>query len=130
RARPEQGGWRITKDWLRSVGTACGIFDVLTANELFNLPAALGIPDPLITTHQYTFPSIEALALLCARFQSAAEMYTFVMLYDRSQAFISECFNELVEFLDEHWEHLLGCNEEHLLHLSNLKEYTEAIHRY
>jgi hypothetical protein len=55
-------------------------------------------------------------------------MYTLSMLYDRSQSAISECVNELVEYLDERWEHLLGCDEDHLLHPDNLAVYAAAIH--
>lgn len=55
-------------------------------------------------------------------------MYALAMIYDRAQSAISECVNELVEFLDETWEHLLACDREHLLHPSKLKEYAAAIH--
>ncbi|KAJ7312700.1 hypothetical protein DFH08DRAFT_640274, partial [Mycena albidolilacea] len=129
-ARPQQGGQRITEDWLRALKRRDCLWRFrMTADELLDLAAALEIPQPFRTEHRYSFDAVEALALLCARFRSAGEMYMLAMLYDRSQASISECINELVEFLDEQWEHLLGCDSEHLLHPDNLKEYAEAIHR-
>jgi hypothetical protein len=48
------------------------------------------------------------------------------MLYNCLQSSISECINELVKFLDNHWEHLLGCDE-HLLHPHEMKKYAHAI---
>jgi hypothetical protein len=55
-------------------------------------------------------------------------MYQLSMQYDCSQTSISECVNELVEFLDEEWEHLLGCDEGHLLRPSELAQYADVIH--
>ncbi|KAJ7347929.1 hypothetical protein DFH08DRAFT_618353, partial [Mycena albidolilacea] len=128
--RPEQGGQRITEDWLRSLRSRDCLWRFrMTADELIDLAHALRIPDPFVTATRYLFSATEALGLLCARFRSAAEMYALVMLYDCSQSSIWECVNELVEFLDEHWEHLLGCDDQHLLHPDNLKEYADAIHR-
>jgi hypothetical protein len=54
-------------------------------------------------------------------------MYILSMLYDRSQSSISECINELVQFLDDRWEHLLGCDDQHLLHPHEMKKYADAI---
>jgi nuclease HARBI1 len=51
------------------------------------------------------------------------------MLYDQAQSAISEVVNELVEYLDEQWEHLLGCDSDHLLHPSQLLIYADAIHQ-
>ena len=90
----------------------------MTALELFELVDALQIPESFSTKVHYRFTGIEALCLLCARFCSAGDMYSLAMLYDHSQSAISECINELVEFLDECWEHLLKCDSEHLLHPS------------
>ncbi|KAJ7711834.1 hypothetical protein B0H16DRAFT_1258684, partial [Mycena metata] len=127
--RPEQGGHRITEEWLRSLKSRDCLWRFrMTAEELIDLAAALEIPDEFKTTSRHSFSSVEALCLLCARFRSAGDMYSLAMLYDRAQSAISECINELVEFIDEHWEHLLGCDEEHLLHPTNLKTYADAIH--
>ncbi|KAF7354261.1 DDE Tnp4 domain-containing protein [Mycena venus] len=131
KARPEQGGQRITEKWLffpGEPGLPVAISVWMTAGELSDLAAALKIPDPFRTAYRHSFSAIEALCLLCARFRTAGEMYALAMLYDRAQSAISECVNELVEFLDETWEHLLGCDSEHLLHPSRLKEYAAAIH--
>jgi hypothetical protein len=100
----------------------------MAASELFELVDALQIPEPFRTEGHYKFTSIESLCLLCARFHSAGDMYSLAMLYDRSQSAILECINELVEFLDERWEHLLKCDNEYLLHPSQLSSYAEAIH--
>ncbi|KAF7336520.1 DDE Tnp4 domain-containing protein [Mycena sanguinolenta] len=127
--RPEQGGHRITEAWLYSLRRPDCVWRFrMTADELVELAEALRIPDPFKTTHRYSFSAVEALCLLCARFRSAGEMYLLAMLYDRSQTAISECINELVELLDDTWEHLLGCDQEHLLHPDRLREYTTAIH--
>ena len=99
----------------------------MTANEIFEMADALDIPDPMITEGQYSFPAVEALCLLCARFQLGADLYLFTILYDRSQSSLSELINELVEFLDERWEHLLACDSDHLLHPSKLAQYAAAI---
>jgi nuclease HARBI1 len=102
----------------------------MTASELFELADALQIPEFLSTKGHYRFTGIEALCLLCAHFCLAGNMYSLAMLYDHSQSAISECINELVEFLDEHWEHLLQCDGEHLLHPSQLSYCAEAMHNH
>ena len=81
----------------------------MAASELFELVDALQIPEPFRTEGHYKFTGIEVLCLLCAHFCSAGDMYSLAMLYDHLQSAISECINELVEFLDEHWEHFLKC---------------------
>ena len=100
----------------------------MTASEIFEMVEALEIPQKFVTENHYAFSGVEAFCLLCARFRSAGDMYSLAMLYDRSQSSISECVNELVEMLDEEWEHLLGCDEEYLLHPSELARYADAIH--
>ncbi|KAJ7134493.1 hypothetical protein C8R44DRAFT_572002, partial [Mycena epipterygia] len=126
--RPEQGGQRITADWLHSLRSRdCQWRFRMTADELFELAEALDIPEEFKTSSRHSFSQIEALCLLCARFRSAGEMYTLSMLYDRAQSSISECINELVEYLDERWERLLGCDDEHLLHPQQLGRYAHAI---
>ncbi|KAJ7807432.1 hypothetical protein B0H14DRAFT_991562 [Mycena olivaceomarginata] len=127
RARPEQGGQRITEDWLRSLKNRdCEWRFRMAVDELVDLAHALEIPKPFKTESRHSFSALEALCLLCARFRTAGEMYNLAMLYDRAQSAISECVNELVEFPDERWEHLLGCDDKHLLHPHNLKTYAEC----
>ncbi|KAJ7226037.1 hypothetical protein GGX14DRAFT_317438, partial [Mycena pura] len=126
--RPQQGGTRITHAWLRALKPEDCVWRFrLTVQEIIDLAAALEIPDPFITQNRSSFDAVEALALLCARFRSAAEMYVLCLIYDRSQCAISECVNELVEYLDNSWEHLLGCDEEHLLHPVQLRDYADSI---
>jgi nuclease HARBI1 len=62
----------------------------MSAMELFDMVRALDIPEKLVTPSRYAFSGIEGLALLCARFRSAGEMYTLSMLYDRSQSSMSD----------------------------------------
>ncbi|KAF7302063.1 DDE Tnp4 domain-containing protein [Mycena indigotica] len=50
------------------------------------------------------------------------------MKYNRSQAAISEVVNELVVFLDDHWEHLLDFDTEGVLAPERMEEYAAAIH--
>ncbi|KAF8224584.1 hypothetical protein L208DRAFT_1425778 [Tricholoma matsutake] len=100
----------------------------MTASELFELVDALQIPKSFSIEGHYRFTGIEALCILCAHFHLVGDMYSLAMLYDCSQSAISECINELVKFLDEHWEHLLKCDSKHLLHPSCLSYYAEAIH--
>ena len=102
----------------------------MTALELFELVDALQIPESFSTEGHYKFTGIEALCLLCACFHLAGDMYSLAMLYDHSQLAISECINELVEFLDEYWEHLFKCDSEHLLHPSRLSYYAKAIRNH
>src|SRR6202042_2783653 len=100
----------------------------MTAPEIYDMVEALEIPESFVTSNQYVFTGIEAFCPLCTRFQSAGDMYQLSMQYDCSQTSISECVNELVEFLDEEWEHLLGCDEGHLLRPSELAQYADVIH--
>lgn len=99
----------------------------MTANEIFEMVDALHIQD-ITTRGRYTFPALEAFCLMCARFRSAGDMYTLSILYDRSQSSISQVVNELVEVLDDLWEHLLDCDDQHLLRPSELARYADAIH--
>jgi hypothetical protein len=66
--------------------------------------------------------------LLCARLKSAGDEYDLAMKYDRSQSAISEVVNELVEFLDDNWKHLLDFDHHHLLSPANLARYSRAIY--
>ncbi|EPQ55484.1 hypothetical protein GLOTRDRAFT_93696 [Gloeophyllum trabeum ATCC 11539] len=128
RARPEQGGQRITQEWLQSLRSRdCQWRFRFTYDEILEMVDAFDIPEVFTTSGRYQFEGIEAFCLLCARFRSAGDMYGLSMQYDRSQSAISECINELVEFLDDRWEHLLGCDSEHLLKPSELARYAKAI---
>jgi hypothetical protein len=72
----------------------------MSADEICEMAEALEIPERFTTTSRYSFTSIEALALLCACFQSAGDLYHLSMIYDRSQSSITECVNELVMYVD------------------------------
>jgi hypothetical protein len=101
----------------------------MSADEICEMAEALEIPERFITTSRYSFTSIEALALLCARFRSAGDLYHLSMIYDHSQSSITECVNELVMYVDIKWSHLLDCDREHLLHPSQLAYYAAAIRK-
>ncbi len=101
----------------------------MTAQELIEMVDGLEIPPKLITNSRYAFTGLEAFCLLCARFRSAGDMYSLSMLYDRTQSSISEVINDLVIHLDDTWEHLLDCDQDHLLHPSELAQYANAIHQ-
>ncbi|KAF8897966.1 hypothetical protein CPB85DRAFT_1191120, partial [Mucidula mucida] len=128
KARPEQGGERITDEWLQSrtdedlrYRFGMGYKDILSMVD------ALDIPKDFKTSHGYVFTGLEAFCILCARFRSAGNMYDLTVQYDRSQSSISQCVNELVEFLDSEWEHLLNYDHTHLLAPSRLLKYADAI---
>ncbi|KAF7982842.1 hypothetical protein HWV62_25806 [Athelia sp. TMB] len=101
----------------------------MTADELMRLDSALRIPDPFITEAGHSFPSIEALTLLCARFRSPGDEYMLSTIYDRSQSAISQLVNELALYLDATWRHLLDFDHTGLLSPQNLANYAEALHR-
>jgi hypothetical protein len=147
---PEQGGERITEDWLFSLTDSeskwrfrlVKLFKFgfqhteyahwvssFTAQELVQMADILEIPDIFITKSRHQFQAVEALALLCARFSSAADVYDLSMKHDRSQSAISEIINELSVYLDETWKHLLDFNHHHLLSLANLTHYAKAIYQ-
>ena len=92
------------------------------------LVEVLEIPGSFTTRSRSSFRALEALCLLCARFKTAADEYELTMKYDRSQSAISEVVNELVEFLDENWKHLLNFDHHHLLSPQNLSRYAQAIY--
>ena len=102
----------------------------MTVPELFEMVDALGIPETFITDNHHLFIGIEGLCLLCAHFRSTGDMYLLAMLHDWAQSAISECINELIEYLDNRWEHLLQCGNQHLLHPMQLSEYAQAIHEW
>ncbi|KAJ7601663.1 hypothetical protein DFH06DRAFT_941608, partial [Mycena polygramma] len=129
--RPEQGGQRITKAWLRAQTDRNCIWAFrMTAGELIRLCKAMDIPDRIRTASGHVFEGVEALALLCARFRSAGDIYELVTKYDRSQSAISEVVNYLSCYLDDRWAHLLDFDYEGILSPENLETYAEAIHAY
>jgi hypothetical protein len=89
---------------------------------------ALNIPARIVTPMHSVFTGVEAFSLLCARFWTVGEMYSLVLQYDWMQSAIFKIINQLVQDLDEWWEHLLDCDREHLLHPHNLTCYADAIH--
>ena len=101
----------------------------MTTRELIEMVDALEIPPKLTTDSQYAFTSLEVFCLLCACFHSGGDMYSLSMLYDRTQSLISEVVNDLIIYLDEVWEHLLDCDQDHLLRPSELARYANAIHQ-
>ena len=100
----------------------------MSADDIFNMVEALDIPARIVTLTCSVFTGIEGFSLLCACFQTAGDMYNLVMQYDWAQSTISEVINQLVYDLDEKWEHLLDCDQGHLLHAHNLICYADAIH--
>jgi hypothetical protein len=135
---PEIGGQHITKEWLMSLKDQdslwCFQYEYMllisssglhknyrmTTQELIEMVDALEIPPKLITDSQYAFSGLEAFCLLYAHFHLAGDMYNVSMLYDHTESTISEVINDLVLYFDEAWEHLLNCDQDHLLHPSEL----------
>ncbi|KAF7965647.1 hypothetical protein HWV62_42420 [Athelia sp. TMB] len=101
----------------------------MTADGLMRLESALLIPDPFRTEAGYSFPSIEALALLCAWFRSLGAEYILSANYNRSQSAISQLVNELVLYFDATWRHLLDFDHTGLLSPQNLARYADALRR-
>ncbi|KAJ7112543.1 hypothetical protein C8R44DRAFT_677100, partial [Mycena epipterygia] len=129
RARPEQGGFRITPDWLYTLKPRDCLYRFrFYAGEMIDLAKAMAIPDPFITEHRYRFSAIEALGLLLARYKSAGDQYDLAMLYDRSQSAISEVVKELTVWLDDRWEHLLKFDTDGVLSPECLESYAAAIY--
>lgn len=99
--------------------------------EIAELATALQIPDPYITRTRSSFTQIEALGLLLARFRSAGDMYDLTSRYDRPQSAISEIINELTEYLDETWKHLLELSpRNHTISSARMAVYANALHRH
>lgn len=97
------------------------------AFEILELVIALDIPDPFITRNRYNFPAVEALSLLLARFRSGNDLFEICSRYDRCESSLSEVINELSEYLDERWKHLLDCDRDGILHPDQLAIYAAAI---
>ncbi|KAJ3743844.1 hypothetical protein EV360DRAFT_20179, partial [Lentinula raphanica] len=129
--RPQQGGRRITKGWLRTLDDReCLWYFRFTAVEIIRLRRILHIPSVIQTQNRYVFSGIEGLCLLLARMRDSGDQYRLHTIYDRSQSSISELFNELTELIDETWAHLLAFDTDGILAADNLETYAEAIHEY
>ncbi|KAJ7691354.1 hypothetical protein B0H17DRAFT_843844, partial [Mycena rosella] len=128
--RPKIGGTRITMDWLKSLAPRDCLYQFrFYAEEIADLAAVMDIPAPFRTRSRYAFSPVEALALLLARFKSAADIYELTMNHNRSQGAISEVVNELSEYLDKRWGHLFEFDTAGVLAPEHLTEYAAAIHR-
>ncbi|KAJ7128062.1 hypothetical protein C8R46DRAFT_814339, partial [Mycena filopes] len=122
------GGQRITIGWLHALHPRdCLDQFRFYAEELVHLAVVLDIPEIFRTTKRYAFPRVEALALFLARFKSPADLADLTRRYDRCESSISELVNELAEFLDERWSHLLDFDAQHILSPARLQEYAAAI---
>ncbi|KAJ7021215.1 hypothetical protein C8F04DRAFT_883849, partial [Mycena alexandri] len=127
--RPEQGGQRITTEWLYMLWSWDCLYRFrFYAAELLDLAAALRIPDPFITASRYSFTAIEALCILLARYKSCENQYDLSMKYDRCQSSISEVVNELTIWLDDRWEGVLGLDTNGVLSPDNLAKYAAAVY--
>jgi hypothetical protein len=100
-----------------------------SAQEVEDVARALEIPAFLHTKSRHAFTCLEAFALLCARFWTPAELGMLAMLYNCSTSAISEIVNQLSEFIDDHWAHLLRFDHVGLLSCPNLTAYAAAIHQ-
>ena len=89
---------------------------------------ALEMPGLIATRTRSLFSGIEALALTCARFRTAGDLYDLSTKYSRAESAISEIVNWVVEFMDNTWNHLLEFDHTHLLSPQNLQMYADAIH--
>lgn len=145
--RPQQGGYRITVQYLQELPdtealwafryvllvfqfcdfrlTTCD--SSMTGRDLLHLVEILHLPNEISTPTKFCFNRVEAFALSCARLASAGDKFSLSARYNRSQSVISEIFNEVITFLDEHWGHLLHFDSDQLLSPANLKRYSEAI---
>ncbi|KIJ22561.1 hypothetical protein M422DRAFT_197030 [Sphaerobolus stellatus SS14] len=101
-----------------------------TCSELLELVDALQIPDPFITRSRYRLPAIEALCLLCARLRSSGDQYALSTYFLRPQCTISEIVNELSDYLNQTWSHLLHWDDKGLMHPDNLRKYADALVAY
>ncbi|KAJ6548358.1 hypothetical protein B0H19DRAFT_868836, partial [Mycena capillaripes] len=128
-AHPPIGGNTITLRWLRALDPEDCLYQFrLYADELVDLAVHMDIPEVFRTQHRYAFPRHEALALLLARFKSAADISDLSTKYNRSRCAISELINELTKFLDDRWGHLLNFDTNGLLGPAQLQRYASAIY--
>ncbi|KAJ3777094.1 hypothetical protein FB446DRAFT_611863, partial [Lentinula raphanica] len=123
-------GTRLTEEHLLSLTSRECIWCFrFSAPEIIELAEALDIPDPFKTQNRYSFSAVEALALLLARFRTGTDQFELTSRYNWSQSSLSELLNELIEYLDERWAHLLDCDSEEggILHPDKLVSYADAI---
>nr|GAT43323.1 predicted protein [Mycena chlorophos] len=127
-ARPEIAGTRISLAWLKKLKpSACLYHFRFYAEEIQRLVEALDIPQPFKTQNRCVFSDIEALCLLLARFRTAGDQFQLSTQFGRSQAAISQVVNELCEYLDTRWEHLLDFDTTVVLSPERLQDYAAAI---
>ncbi|KAJ3978446.1 hypothetical protein F5890DRAFT_1422592, partial [Lentinula detonsa] len=125
---PEVAGQRITIEYLLSLPCRECIWRFrFSAPEIFLLVKALDIPDPFRTQGRYCFTAVEALSLLLVRYRSGCDQFELQTKYDRCQSSLSEVLNELIEYLDERWKHLLDCDRDGVFHPDQLATYADAI---
>ncbi|KIJ36873.1 hypothetical protein M422DRAFT_106643, partial [Sphaerobolus stellatus SS14] len=98
--------------------------------EVAAIIKAMDIPDPFITRDGHRFSSLEAFCLLCARLRMGEDQYSLSTKYGRSQAAISQITNELAVWMEWRWEHLLGWDEDGIMHPNRLLEYAAAFHGF
>ncbi|KAJ3817879.1 hypothetical protein F5880DRAFT_1454614, partial [Lentinula raphanica] len=100
-----------------------------SAPKIIELAEALDIPDSFKTQNHYSFTAVEALALLLAQFRTGSDQFELTSRYNQSQSSLSELLNELNEYLNERWAHLLDCDSEvgGILHPDKLLSYADAI---
>jgi len=101
----------------------------ITSQDIICLVDILQLPGEIFTHNNYWFSCVEAFTLTCARLASAGDEFDLCTWYNRSQSSISEIFNKVVTLLDEHWDHLLQFNSDHLFSPANLKCYSDTIYK-
>ncbi|KAJ7469536.1 hypothetical protein FB451DRAFT_1038642, partial [Mycena latifolia] len=123
------GGTRITLDWLKALPPRECLFRFrFYADELTDLAVLMDIPSLFWTDNHCVFPRIEALCLFIARFRSAGDLHELAMKYNRSQSAISQVVNELSQYLDDRWKHLLDFDTDGVLAPAQMQQYATAIH--
>ncbi|KIK58964.1 hypothetical protein GYMLUDRAFT_74737 [Collybiopsis luxurians FD-317 M1] len=119
---------QITEEYLLALTPRDCLWNFhFTALEILELAKVFDIPDPFKTHNQYAFLAVEALALLLACFHLGCDQFELVSKYQQYQLSLSEFFNELIEYLDKRWAHLLNCNSEGVLHPDQLLIYVDVI---
>jgi hypothetical protein len=63
--------------------------------EIVCLVRVMEIPNPFQTESRYNFTAVEALCILLARLRFSGDQNDLVMLYDHTQAAVSDVVNEL-----------------------------------
>jgi hypothetical protein len=99
-----------------------------TCKELLQVSNTLRLPPFFITQNRYLVPSLEAVALLCARLKHTGDLWDLVEKYDRSQSALSEIINKTAIKIDDRWGFLLDFDPV-LLSPKCLNKWAKAIHR-